>query len=416
MLYSEAVSWLFSRFPAYQNLGASAYKPDLHNVKRLLEVLNHPEKQLNFIHIAGTNGKGSTSHILAALGQEHGLTTGIFTSPHLVDFRERIKVNGQQIPQEKVVHWVETVIPSLNINFEPSFFELTFALALCYFLEKDCDLCIIETGLGGRLDATNAITPLLSVITNIGYDHQNFLGNTRTEIASEKAGIIKAKTPILIAEQDPETQSVFLNKSNNEKALLRWVNLDENIESDLLGTYQQLNLNTAKQAFQWYCEIVNSPFNELVANRALLNVCSLTDFHGRMERIQNNPTVILDVAHNSSGILVLLEELKKLSYNKLHIVFGTAYDKDLTEVIPLLPKQAHFYLTQFANARSRKAAEWTAIGLSNILNFEVFHHPFQALQQAKNNAQKDDLILVFGSFFLVGEIIESLEKASERQQ
>lgn len=414
MLYSEAVSWLFSRFPAYQNLGASAYKPNLDNVERILEVLNHPEKQLNFIHIAGTNGKGSTSHILAALGKEHGLKTGIFTSPHLVDFRERIKVNGQQIPQEKVVHWVESVIPSLNLNFEPSFFELTFALALCYFLEKDCDICIIETGLGGRLDATNVITPLLSVITNIGYDHQNFLGNTRTEIAGEKAGIIKAKTPILIAEHDPETQSVFLNKSDDEKALLRWVNLDENVESDLLGTYQQLNLNTAKQAFQWYCEIMNLPFNEVAANRALLNVCSMTDFHGRMERIQNNPTVILDVAHNSSGILVLLEELKKLSFNKLHIVFGTADDKDLTEVIPLLPKQAFYYFTQFTNSRSRKAAEWMAIGLSSFLIFEVFDNPSRALQQAKNKAHQDDLILVFGSFFLVGELIDSLTQSPKR--
>ena len=185
MLYSEAVDWLFSRFPAYQNLGASAYKPNLKNVSSLLKALKNPEKYLNCIHIAGTNGKGSTTHILSALGQSHGLKTGIFTSPHLVDFRERIKIDGIQISEQKVVHWVEHVIPALQIDFDPSFFELTFALAISYFKENDCDLCIIETGLGGRLDATNVISPKLSVVTNIGFDHQNFLGDTRSQIASE---------------------------------------------------------------------------------------------------------------------------------------------------------------------------------------------------------------------------------------
>ncbi len=414
MLYSEAVSWLFSRFPAYQNLGASAYKPDLTNVKILLDALNHPEKNLNFIHIAGTNGKGSTSHILAALGQSHGLKTGIFTSPHLVDFRERIKINGGQISEQHVVNWVEHVIPSLKINFDPSFFELTFALAISYFKENSCDLCIIETGLGGRLDATNFISPLLSVITNIGFDHQNFLGDTRPQIAGEKAGIIKRKTPVLIAERDIETQIVFENKSNLENAKLRWVDMSENISSDLLGSYQQLNLNTAKQAFEWYCEIQNMPLQIEAMAFALQNVARLTDFHGRMECIQNNPSVILDVAHNGSGIRVLLNELKSLKFSNLHIVFGSANDKDLNEVLPLFPKNAAYYFTEFKNLRSQKSKEWKKIGETHFDNFEVFANPLIALNTAKNRAKENDLILVFGSFFLVGELIESLDKSFEK--
>lgn len=407
MLYSEAIEWLFSRFPVYQNLGASAYKPDLDNVMRLLQVLEHPEKSLKFIHIAGTNGKGSTSHILAALCQAHGLKTGIFTSPHLVDFRERIKVDGVQISENAVVDWVENMIPSLELDFQPSFFELTFALALVHFKNESCDVCVIETGLGGRLDATNVILPKLSIITNIGFDHQNFLGDTRPLIASEKAGIIKAHVPVLIAEKDPETQSVFEDQVKNVSAQLRWVDFSGNLESDLLGSYQQLNLHTANQAFEWYCDLMSIEIEPVQADYALKNVSKLTDFHGRMELIQENPLVIFDVAHNISGIRVLLHELKLLTCNRLHIVFGAANDKDLSEVFEILPKNAQYYFTQFKNLRSRQVDEWQAI-VSKNFTYQIYKSPTEAYQNALNSASENDLVLVFGSFFLIGELISEM--------
>ncbi len=405
MLYSEAVAWLFSRFPAYQNLGAAAYKPDLHNVKRLLELAKQPHVSLNCIHIAGTNGKGSTSHILSALCQAHGLKTGIFTSPHLVDFRERIKIDGIQISEEAVVYWVEHVIPSLDLDFEPSFFELTFALALVHFKNENCDVCIIETGLGGRLDATNVILPKLSVITNIGYDHQIFLGDTRPQIAGEKAGIIKANVPVLIAEKDLETQSVFEEKSKKENAYLRWVDFSGNLQSDLLGSYQQMNLHTAKQAFEWYCDLMSLEIQPAQVDNALKNVSKLTDFHGRMELIQENPMVIFDVAHNISGIRVLLYELKSLKFNRLHIVFGAANDKDLTEVFDIFPKDAIYHFTQFSNMRSRTVDEWKNTIPDNFVNFVIHASAKSAYQTALESAHDEDLVLVFGSFFLVGGLL-----------
>jgi dihydrofolate synthase / folylpolyglutamate synthase len=405
MYYSEAISWLFSRFPAYQNLGAQAYKPDLDNVTRLLQTLGNPEKDLYFIHIAGTNGKGSTAHILAALFQSHGLKTGIFTSPHLVDFRERIKIDGVQISEDDVIHWVENVIPALNLDFEPSFFELTFALALTYFKEAECDVCIIETGLGGKLDATNVILPKLSVITNIGYDHQNFLGDTRPQIAGEKAGIIKSNVPVLIAEKDKETQAVFDGKSKNDNAPLRWVDFSGHLESDLLGSYQQMNLHTAKQAFEWYCDLMSIEIQSIKVDYALKNVAQITDFHGRMELIQESPKVIFDVAHNISGIRVLLNELKAIPHNQLHIVFGAANDKDLTDVFTIFPKDAIYHFTQFTNMRSRTLEEWKNTIPSDFGNYKVYADAQFAYQSAIDAANDDDLILVFGSFFLIGDLL-----------
>jgi dihydrofolate synthase/folylpolyglutamate synthase len=408
MTYAECVSWLFSRFPSYQNLGASAYKPDLNNTILLLDALGHPENDLNCIHIAGTNGKGSTSHILAALCQSHGLKTGVFTSPHLVDFRERIKIDGVQISEESVVDWVENVIPALNLDFEPSFFELTFALALQHFKNESCDVCIIETGLGGRLDSTNVILPKLSVITNIGYDHQNFLGDTRAQIAGEKAGIVKANVPLLIAEKDVETQAVFEEKSTKENASLRWVDFSGHLKSDLLGSYQQINLHTAKQAFEWYCEIMSIENQQEQVSYALKNVAQLTDFHGRMELIQENPKVIFDVAHNISGIRVLLNEFKYLTYNRLHVVFGAANDKDLTEVFDILPKDALYHFTQFKNLRSRTVEEWKNTIPDNFANFVIHANAKSAFKTALESAQDEDLVLVFGSFFLVGELLSGM--------
>jgi len=409
MRYEEAVDWLFSRFPSYQNLGSRAYKPSLNNALKLMFALGNPEQDLKLIHIAGTNGKGSTSHILAALCQSHGLKTGIFTSPHLLDFRERIKIDGQKISKEKVIDWVEEQIPLLNLDFEPSFFELTFALALSYFRDENCDICIIETGLGGRLDATNVIQPVLTVITNIGLDHMNFLGDTRALIAGEKAGIIKPNTPTLIAQRDIETEKVFKDKVKTVDAKLRWVDFNEYIPSDLLANYQQLNLNTAKQAFLWFANLQDISVSTNLMDLALKNVAVRTDFHGRMELIQENPRVIVDAAHNADGIRMLLSELKSLIYKRLFLIYGAANDKDLTEVFPLFPDDSHKYFAQFSNARSRTTQEWEQIASIHYSEYEVFKSPLAALNQAKDEADTQDLILVFGSFFLIGDLFENLQ-------
>lgn len=407
MSYEAAVSWLFSRFPAYQNVGASAYKPDLKNIERLLHALHHPEQNLQFIHIAGTNGKGSTSHILAALCQTHGLKTGIFTSPHLIDFRERIKVDGMQIPEAAVIDWVETVIPNLRLDFQPSFFELTFALALVHFKSENCDICIIETGLGGRLDATNVISPVLSVVTNIGLEHQNFLGNTRELIAGEKAGIIKHRIPVLVAERDSETEQVFVQKAQENNAPLRWVDFQIlAIDSDLGASYQQLNLKTAHSAFLWLNELGLIDVDTFKMQTAFKNTAKLTDFRGRFECLSENPLTIVDVAHNAAGVKVLMQEIERIPYKELHLIIGTSADKDILEMLALLPKNAHFYLCEFTNPRSRKFNEWKEVADDYLPQYSIFSNAQSCFQAAQAVANSNDLILVFGSVFLIGELLE----------
>jgi dihydrofolate synthase/folylpolyglutamate synthase len=411
MTYEAAVSWLFSRFPSYQNVGANAYKPDLVNVQLLLKALGYPEKALKFVHIAGTNGKGSTSHILAALCQSHGLKTGIFTSPHLVDFRERVKIDGRQIPEDTVIHWVREVIPELDLAFEPSFFELTFALALVYFKSENCDICIVETGLGGRLDATNVITPVLSVITNIGLDHQNFLGNTRNLIAAEKAGIIKNDIPVLIAERDIETEAVFLQKAKTCNAELRWVDFSmPDVSSDLRASYQQLNLKTAQQAFLWMGEMHILPVDAGLMVDAFQNVTQLTDFRARFEVLSNQPLTIIDVAHNTAGVETLMQEIQSIDFQNLHLVIGASADKNIEEILSLLPKHASYYLCEFSNPRSRKFAELHDIADDFLENYSIFSDVNTGFAAAQAIAQPNDLILIFGSFFLIGDLLTSLPK------
>ncbi len=407
MTYEAAVSWLFSRFPSYQNVGANAYKPDLVNVQLLLKALKHPEKDLKFVHLAGTNGKGSTSHILAALCQSHGLKTGIFTSPHLVDFRERIKIDGVQIPESMVIHWVQEVIPELQLDFEPSFFELTFALALVYFKSENCDICIVETGLGGRLDATNVITPVLSVITNIGLDHQDFLGNTRSLIAAEKAGIIKIDVPVVIAERDIETEFVFSQNAKSCNSPMRWVDFSvPNVPSDLRASYQQLNLKTAQEAFFYLGELkILQPKADLMLH-AFLNVSKLTDFRARFEVLSERPLIIIDVAHNAAGVQVLMQEIQSLQFENMHLVIGTSADKDVSEMLNLLPESANIYLCEFSNTRSRKFSEWEEIADAYLTRYSIFADAKSGFNAAKATAQANDLILVFGSFFLIGDLLQ----------
>jgi dihydrofolate synthase / folylpolyglutamate synthase len=401
--YREITDWLFQQFPSYQNLGAGAYKPDLENISKLLRALGNPEQKLRFIHIAGTNGKGSTSHMLSALCQQHGLKTGLFTSPHLVDFRERIKINGTYISEEAVVNWVEHRLPDLHLDYEPSFFELTFAMAVDYFHEEACDVCIIETGMGGRLDATNCITPLVSVITNIGLDHKQFLGETRLEIAGEKAGIIKKGVPVVICENDSETRTAFEEKAQKENAELHWVNSHEPIECDLIGSFQQQNAHTALKAFRLACPLLHIQPNPASIKRAFKNSKSLTGFLGRMEILSNEPLTILDGAHNREGVLALLHATKEFNKGRLYIIYGASSDKDIPEIVRLFPRDCVVSFTEFSHPRSAKYDQLKSSAVDLHQEVFFFKNPKEALASAQTIAGKNDTILIFGSLFLVAE-------------
>ena len=412
----------------FSHIGADAFKKDLTNTIILCEALGNPQKQFKSIHIAGTNGKGSTSHILAAILQTSGYKTGLYTSPHLVDFRERIKVNGIWCDKQFVIDFTERVKPIIEEIF-PSFFEITVAMAFYYFAQQKVDIAVIEVGLGGRLDSTNIITPILSIITNIGFDHTSMLGNTLPEIAFEKAGIIKPNIPVIIGEVLPETRPVFLEKAEKENAHITFAQeiryvTDFKIEPHLLtvevvtkhndehetyhfdlpGIYQTKNLLTVLEAanqlhmqgFNTYTEVVK---------RSLPNVKKLTGLHGRWELIQKEPNIIIDVAHNEDGIKQLVAQLELSTYTHLHIVIGMAKDKDRDSILALLPKYATYYFTKAQIPRALN--EETLLNEAKI--FELSGSSFatvnEALKAAKNKAHKEDLILVCGSVFVVGEII-----------
>jgi len=401
--YAETTDWLFSQFPAYQNLGAGAYKPDLHNISKLLSTLGNPQDSLKFIHIAGTNGKGSTSHIISSILQAHGLKTGLFTSPHLVDFRERIKINGEYISENEVVLWVNDVLPELNLDYSPSFFELSFAMAIDYFAKQECQICVIETGLGGRLDATNILQPLISVITNIGLDHKQFLGNTRGEVAREKTGIIKANTPVIICEKDDETQSIFENTAKNVNAPLLWVENDTEIETDLYGSFQQLNVNTAVCTINHVAPLLGFNLDQKLTEKGLKSVKTSTNFKGRMEVLSEQPLTILDGAHNTEGVRALLSSIDFTSGGKLYLIYGASSDKDISEITTLFPEKAEVLFTTFNHPRSftiEKLKEHT----DELKQKTSFHpSPHEALKQAQQIANKEDTILIFGSLFLVAD-------------
>lgn len=401
--YPETTDWLFSQFPAYQNLGAGAYKPDLHNISKLLTALGNPHESLKFIHIAGTNGKGSTSHIISSILQAHGLKTGLFTSPHLVDFRERIKINGEYISENEVVLWVHDILTKLNLDYSPSFFELSFAMAIDYFAIQQCDVCVIETGLGGRLDATNILQPLISVITNIGLDHKQFLGNTRVEVAREKAGIIKANTPVIICEKDDETQSIFENKAKNANAPLFWVENDTKIETDLYGSFQQLNANTAVCAINHVAPLLGFDLDQELTEKGLKTVKTSTNFKGRMEVLSKQPLTILDGAHNTEGVRALLASIALTTNGRLFLIYGASSDKDLDEITTLFPAKSEIYFTTFNHPRSFSIEELKqqTKDLKQKTNYRS--SPHEALEEIQQVAVKEDTILIFGSLFLVAE-------------
>jgi dihydrofolate synthase/folylpolyglutamate synthase len=419
----------------FSRIGAAAIKNDLDNTISICKYLGNPERKFKTIHVAGTNGKGSTSHMLASIFQEAGYTTGLYTSPHLYDFRERIKVNGEMCSKEFVTSFTNRM-KNLIDEIEPSFFELTVGMAFEYFAENKCDIAIIETGLGGRLDSTNVISPELSIITNIGWDHMALLGDTLPKIAAEKAGIIKKDTPVVISEMIPETKTVFDEKAKALEApiydaedFLQFQSFQNNwqsalfefnqplihlldaplftknftIECDLPGKYQSKNLRGVLVAVQLLSQMGWTLKASKVLT-ALKKVKKNTGLMGRWECIQENPRVVLDVAHNEHGIRALLEQLDTLHYQQLHIITGMVKDKDINAVLALLPKNASYYFTQSHLPRALPSIELAAIATANGLQGLEFENVNLALATAKKNANPNDLIIVIGSIFLVAEV------------
>ncbi len=435
MRYQETIDYLYTRLPMFSRIGAAAIKPNLDNTIAICKFLGHPEKKIKTIHIAGTNGKGSTSHMLASIFQEAGYKTGLYTSPHLYDFRERIKVNGQMCSQDFVIEFTNKIKPCIE-KIEPSFFEITVGMAFDYFVQEKVDIAIIETGLGGRLDSTNVIEPELSIITNIGFDHMALLGNTLEAIASEKAGIIKKDTPVVIGAIVTATKKVFEDKANTENAPIyfaenfiefksfqnNWQNalfefnqplihlLDAplfpknfTIECDLPAKYQAKNLKAVLVAAQ----LLSTMGWKLTAGKvikALSQVKKNNGLMGRWECIQDSPRVILDVAHNEHGVHALLEQLASLQYPQLHIVTGMVKDKDVQAVLKLLPKNALYYFTQSHIPRALPVNELAAQAIVIGLNGHSYEDVNLALKDAIKNANHNDLILVIGSVFLVAEV------------
>jgi dihydrofolate synthase/folylpolyglutamate synthase len=406
MNYQETVGWLFRQLPMYQHQGASAYKKDLTNTLILSEYLHHPERKIKCIHVAGTNGKGSTSHMLASILMEAGYKTGLYTSPHLKDFRERIKINGKEIPEDFVVGFIQkhkTFFESHDL----SFFEMTVGLAFEYFAEEQVGIAIIETGLGGRLDSTNIITPLLSVITNIGLDHTQFLGNTPELIAGEKAGIIKPEIPVVIGEYTPKTKPVFLEKAKKTHSDIYFASdlVAENYPSDLVGDYQIHNKKTVLQAIRVLQHQKEFVLSEENIRAGLLHVVKNTGLLGRWQQLQSNPIVICDTAHNRHGLEIVMKQVSQMTFDKLHIVLGVVNDKDLDDVLPLFPAHATYYFCKPNIPRGLDAVLLQEAASHFGLNGKVYPSVTEAYHAALANAQKEDLVYVGGSTFVVAEIL-----------
>ncbi len=406
MNYQETLNWMFNQLPMYQQQGASAYKEDLTNSLLLSNYLGNPENDLKFIHVAGTNGKGSTSHLLASVLQEAGYKVGLYTSPHLKDFRERIKINGNEISEAFVCEFI-----GRNIDFfkayELSFFEMTVGLAFEYFKKEKVDIAIIEVGLGGRLDSTNIITPLISVITNIGKDHVQFLGNTLEAIASEKAGIIKNNIPVVIGEYTMETKPVFIAKANATYSPIFFASdtINEDFPSDLKGNYQISNKKTALQTLRIVNTIPGFEVTETAIKNGFLNVGRNTGLQGRWQQLNSAPKTICDTAHNKHGLEIVLNQLKNEEFDTLHFVFGVVNDKDLDEILPLFPKNAIYYFCKPNMPRGldtkileRKSREFGLTG-------KVYNSVSEAYISAKENSAINDFIYIGGSTFVVAEIL-----------
>ena len=406
MTYQETLDWLFNQLPMYQLQGASAYKKDLTNVHILMDYLGHPEKKLQCIHVAGTNGKGSCSHMLASVLQEAGYIVGLYTSPHLKDFRERIKINGVMIPEDFVCDFVNQHQSFFEAN-DMSFFEMSVGLAFDYFAKEKIDIAIIEVGMGGRLDATNIILPLVSVITNIGLDHTQFLGNTLAAIASEKAGIIKSNIPVVIGEFTTETQPVFLAKAKENKSDLYFASdlIATTFPSDLIGDYQVHNKKTVIQTLTVLNQHTAFQTTEAHWKTGLAQVVKNTSLQGRWQQLGKSPKIICDTAHNTHGLTIVLNQIQKENFEQLHFVLGVVNDKDLDEVLPLFPKNAEYYFCKPNIPRGLEASILAQKATKFGLTGEIYNSVSAAYAKAKQNAQPTDFIYVGGSTFVVAEIL-----------
>ena len=405
MNYQETTAWMFSQLPMYQLQGASAYKKDLTNTTLLLNHLDNPQQKLNCIHVAGTNGKGSTSHMLASILQEAGYKVGLYTSPHLKDYRERIKINGIEIAEDFVCDFINTN-KSFFEEADISFFEMSVGLAFSYFNQKKVDIAIIEVGMGGRLDATNIITPLLAVITNIGLDHTQFLGNTIPLIAGEKAGIIKPTIPVVIGEYTTETKSVFLAKAKENKAEIYFASdlINSKYVSDLKGDYQEQNKKTVLQTIEVLTTTTKFKVSEQSIQNGLNKVIANTGLRGRWQQLNASPKTICDTAHNKEGLQIVLHQIKKEKYKQLHIVLGMVNDKDLVEILPLFPKDAIYYFCKPDIPRGLDAALLKDKAFIFKLRGQVYNSVVEAYLTAVNNASKEDFIYIGGSTFVVAEL------------
>ncbi len=396
---------MYEQLPMYQRIGKAAYKVDLSNTQKLVKHLGEPQRKFKSIHVAGTNGKGSTSHILASVLQESGYKVGLYTSPHLKDYRERIKINGKPISKKYVSSFITQHKPFFKAN-HLSFFEMTVGLAFDYFREEKVDIAIIEVGLGGRLDSTNVIIPEVSVITNIGLDHTRFLGNTIKEIAFEKAGIIKPKISVVIGETTPETKPVFIKKAINEKSPIVFVDNEKpsNFKTDLLGTYQQKNVKTAITVFKVLQDKGWKISEENIKN-GLRKVVKNTGLQGRWHILKKHPKIICDTAHNPHGLIPVMQQLQSEKYKQLHIVLGVVNDKNLETILPLFPKNANYYFCKPDIVRGLSAKvlknEAKKFGLQGNDYTSVKKAYQAALQQANN----EDVIYIGGSTFVVAEVL-----------
>jgi dihydrofolate synthase/folylpolyglutamate synthase len=402
MTYQQTLDWMFAQLPMFQREGKVAFKKDLTNIVAFSKELGFPERKFKSIHVGGTNGKGSTSHMLASILQEAGYKVGLYTSPHLKNFTERIRINGAEIPKRKVKSFIATHKDFLEKQ-QLSFFEMTVGLAFDYFADEQVDIAIIEVGLGGRLDSTNIIIPELSVITNIGLDHTQFLGETLPEIAFEKAGIIKNNIPVIIGEEQSEVRSVFLKKAKECNAPISFASDDpQEYISDLLGDYQRANTKTVVAAIS---QLKGFSISDKHIADGLLHVVKNTSLKGRWQILQEQPKVICDTAHNTEGLKIVLNQLKKENYKKLHIVLGVVSDKKLEDILPMFPKEAIYYFCKPNIPRGlsevllqEKAADFNLVG-------KKFTSVKKAYKSVLLNANQEDIIYVGGSTFVVAEII-----------
>ncbi len=428
MTYQETLEWMFNKLPMYQRIGAAAYKADLNNTIQLLDLLDNPHNSFKSVHVAGTNGKGSVSHTLASVFQEAGYKTGLYTSPHLRDFRERIRINGEMIPEENVVQFIDNYKDKFEA-MELSFFEMTVGMAFDYFRKEKVDIAIVEVGMGGRLDSTNLITPELSIITNIDFDHTKFLGDTRAKIAYEKAGIIKPGIPVVIGETHPETEQVFIDKAKEcgspiyfadqifdcdkiyfesftEQKFDVWKNSElymEALEIPLMGNYQQKNLTTVMCAIDLLRNKLNLSDDDI--RDGIGKVIRNTHLMGRWQILCKDPLTIADTGHNVAGITEVVRQLAEMHYGKLHFVLGMVNDKDIDSVLQLLPRGAEYYFCKADIPRGLDANILAEKAFDMGLRGQVFESVSHAYRSAVNNARFGDVVFIGGSNFTVAEVV-----------